>query len=80
MTTGHPEAAAPQLQAAVRLAPTDHLAVELLAMVSKSNAAPASPTNPAPVVPATEQPIAQSAPNLPAIDPAAVVGDWHAHS
>jgi len=78
MTTEHPEAAVPQLQAVVRLAPNDRLAAELLTMVGGSNATQGSPTNSTPALPATQQAEAQPALKASSVDPAALVGNWHA--
>jgi hypothetical protein len=63
---GHIGSAASQLKAVVSLAPDDQLAADLLRMLTgKEPASP--PTRPAP------------GPDVPAVDPAAPVGDWHAN-
>ena len=78
MAIDHPEAAVPQLQAVVRLAPTDRLAAELLTMVGGNNMRQGSPTNSTPTLPATQQADVKPALNASLADPVALVGTWHA--
>jgi tetratricopeptide (TPR) repeat protein len=68
MTEGHSEDAAQQLRQVVNLMPNDKLAADLLGMVHGGNAeAPPPAANP----PAP-------APDVRPVDPAALVGNWHA--
>lgn len=76
MTAGHTDAAAAQLRQVVKLMPRDKLAGELLAMVTGGRSAP-----PAVSLPAGSAPTLAGAPSpgrdIP-VDPAALVGSWHA--
>ncbi|MGH7136875.1 MAG: tetratricopeptide repeat protein, partial [Pirellulales bacterium] len=68
MTAGHTDAAKEQLERIVALVPSDQLAANLLRMVGGGAATPpAVPSPPAP------------GPDVAPLDPAALVGDWHAN-
>lgn len=72
MVTGHPDAASRQLTRVVKASPNDRLAADLLKMNDANSTAanqPADATPPAPTQPA-------AAPK--SIDPATLVGTWHA--
>ena len=68
MTAGHTDAAKEQLEGVVALLPSDDLAANLLRMVGGGAAPPPSvPPPPAP------------GPDVAPLDPAVLVGDWHAN-
>ena len=79
MVGGHPDAAAGQLRKVAKLEPNDRIAAEMLRMLSK----PADPSTvvidqqPTPLPPDTDSKPAGSALVKP-IDPATLVGTWHA--
>lgn len=81
MSAGHTDAAKEQLEQVVALVPSDKLAASLLHMVGKGVAA-APPAAAGPPAPVAGQPAAAPPPppgaDVKPVDPAALVGDWHA--
>lgn len=73
LTAGHTEAAKEQLEQVVALVPSDKLAAKLLRMVGRDPGTAQADT----AQPAAAAPPAPDA-NLKPVDPAALVGDWHA--
>ena len=89
MADGYPDAAERQLQTVTRLMPNDRVAADLLKMVTKPEPAQTAdqaqlPTPQPPAVTPSGQPQGTVAPNTaatptpPPVDPATLVGKWHA--
>lgn len=83
MSTGYTDNASKLLADVVRLAPTDRLAADLLKMTEVGKVAQSAPTDAAPTADQTAATATPAVPKEPAVapapvDPAALVGDWHA--